>query len=182
MIPRASAAEAMPEMPALAHTSWRWGLGALLVALLAQTTLLHGLQVRGGTISFAFLVVLWFAASAGTARGALFGLIAGALEDAFSGGAGAAWTFATPLAAIVAARSVRTTGWDHPLFLGFVTVVAACLRSFVFWFVTRAEHPLVPLDATTVHAALWSAALDALVVVIATAALPRLRPLRVDRR
>jgi rod shape-determining protein MreD len=177
-----TAAAAMPPMPALAHTSWRWGFAALALALIAQATVLHGLHVRGGTISFVFLVVLWFATGAGTARGAFFGLIAGTLEDAISGGTGAAWTLATPLAAAFAARLVGATGWDHPLFLGLVTAFAALLRSLIFWLVLRAEHPLVVLDAPTLHAALWSAALDAVVVVAATAVFRRLRPLRVNRR
>jgi len=175
-------AQAMPPMPALAHTSWRWGFAALIVALLAQTTVLHGFTVRGGTISFAFLVVLWFATGAGTARGAFFGLIAGALEDAVSGASGVAWTFATPIAAAAAARIVTATGWDHPLFLGLVAAVAVALRSIVFWLVLRAEQPLVALDSHAVHAALWSVALDALAVVLATSAFRRLRPQRVNRR
>ena len=77
---------------------------------------------------------------------------------------------------MIAARIVGATGWDHPLFLGLVTMLAACVRSVAFWLVLRAEHPIVALGSPAAHAALWSAALDALVVVAATAALRNLRP------
>jgi rod shape-determining protein MreD len=174
-------AAAMPPLPALALPSWRRAFLALAVALLAQTTVLHDVHVRGGTISFVLLVVLWFAASAGAARGAFFGLIAGACEDAISGGTGAAWTVATPLAAALAARAVRAIGWDHPLFLGAVTAFAAFARTIVFWLVLQAERTTPNLDTPAVHAALWSAALDAAVAIVLTATLRGLRPPRVER-
>jgi rod shape-determining protein MreD len=174
-------AEAMPPLPELAIPSWWRAFAALAIALVAQATVLHGLQVRGGSISFTLLVVLWFAASAGTARGAFFGLIAGACEDAVAGGSGIAWTIATPLCAAVAARIVRGIGWDHPLFLGAVAGLAALLRMVTFWLVLRAQHLNPDLGAPAVHAALWSAAFDALAVLAATALFRDLRPRRVER-
>jgi rod shape-determining protein MreD len=172
----------MPPAPALTLPSWRRAFLTLAVALIAQTTVLHSVGARGGTISFVFLVVLWFATAAGTAKGALFGLIAGACEDALAGATGAAWTVATPLSAALAARIVRGTGWDHPLFLGLVTGCAAISRSLLAWFVLRLEHLVATPGEAAMHAALWSATLDALVAGVATTAFRSLRPLRVDRR
>jgi cell shape-determining protein MreD len=172
----------MPPMPALVVPSWRWAFAALGIALIAQATVLHGMQFRGGSVSLVFLVVLWFAAAGGPARGAFFGLIAGACSDALAGGTGAAWTVSTPVAAALAARVVGLSGWDHPLFLGLIAAFAALARTVAFWLVLRAEGGPMNIGAPEAHAALWSAALDGVVAAVALLAFHQLRPPHVDRR
>ena len=172
----------MPPMPALDAPPWRWSFLALAVALLAQATVLNRLHLRDGALSLVLLVTVWFAARAGVWRGALFALIAGACEDAVAGNTGAAWTFATPLAAALGGRIVRALDSDNPLLFGAVVAVAALVRLLAFRLIEQAQQPGVGFDGADVHAALWSAALDAVVAVIVLAAVPRLRPLRVDLR
>jgi rod shape-determining protein MreD len=171
----------MPPMPALDVPPWGAAFAALAVALIAQSTVLHALRFRGGTLSFVLLIVVWFAVRAGTARGAFFGLIAGACEDALAGITGAAWTIATPLAAVLAARTVRGIGSANPLLFAAVVALTSLFRTFACWFVVRAEGLPLGLDLADVHAALWSAALNAIVATVALLAVPALRPLRVDR-
>jgi rod shape-determining protein MreD len=172
----------MPPAPALALPSWWRAFGALAAALIAQATLLAGLHVRGGSISLALLVVLWYAVRAGTARGAFFGLVAGACEDAVAGGTGIAWTVATPLAAMLAARVVRGLRSDNPLFLAGVAGACAFVRILAFWLMLRAQHLMPVLDAPALHAALWSAVSDGTLALAVLLAFKNLRPLHVGDR
>lgn len=167
-------------MPALDAPPWGAAFAALAVSLLAQTTLLHAVRFRGGSVSFVLLVVVWFAARSGALRGAFFGLIAGACEDALSGITGAAWTVATPLAAAFAGRTMRAAGSDNPLVFAAVGALASLVRIVACWFVLRAEGSPLGLHSPGIHAALWSSVLDAAVAAAVLTLVPRLRPLRVD--
>jgi rod shape-determining protein MreD len=171
----------MPPMPALDAPPWGAAFAALAAALLAQTTVLHAFRFRGGGLSLVLLIVVWFAARGGTARGAFFGLIAGACEDALAGVTGAAWTIATPLAAVLAARVVRGIGSANPLLFAAVVALASFFRVLVFWFVVRAEGARLNLASVDLHATLWSSVIDALIAAAVLLAVPSLRPLRVDR-
>lgn len=172
---RARAAATMPPVAALAVPPWPVALIALAIALLLQTTLLHAAHFRGGTLSAVFLVVLWYAGSAPAGQGALFALIAGALEDALGGTTGAAWTIATPIAAFLIVRIVREVPWRSAAFLGTLAGVAALVRSVLFWVVMAAERHASHIGTTETHAAAWSAFLDGLA---AFAILVAFRPLR----
>jgi rod shape-determining protein MreD len=174
-------ATALAPPSALDQPSWARGLLALAVALLAQSTVLHAVHVHGGTLSLTFLVVAWFAIASGTARGALFGLVAGALEDGLCGATGAAWTLATPAAAAVAARVVRGTRWDHPAFVGPVVAAATLLRTVLFWLVSRAEGHVPVLDAAAGRGALWTAVLTGAMAVAVAVAFPKLRAFHAGR-
>lgn len=179
---RTAAAEAMPPMPALDAPPWRSAFAALAIALLFQTTLLHGLRVHGGSVSFVLLIVVWFAARAGSMRGAFFGLVAGACEDALAGVTGAAWTVATPLVAALTARTLRAVGSDNPLVFASTVALASLMRILGASFVLRAEGSRIGVNPLSIHDALWSSALDAAVALVVLICLPRLRALRVDRR
>jgi len=173
---RARAAMTMPPVAALAVPPWPIAYGALAVALLLQTTVLHALHLRGGALSAVFLVVLWYAGSAPAGSGAFFALVAGACEDALSGVTGAAWTIATPIATLLAARVVHQTPWRNPLFLGALTGLAALVRSIMFWIVMAIERRAQQVGSAEMHTAVWSAALDALVAAAAVTAFRALRP------
>jgi rod shape-determining protein MreD len=179
---RSAGAAAMPPMPALDAPPWGAALGALAIALLLQTTLLHGLHVHGGSVSFVLLIVVWFAARAGSMRGAFFGLVAGACEDALSGVTGAAWTVATPLVAALAARTLRAIGSNNPLLFAGAVALASVMRVLGSWFVLRAEGSRIGLNPLSIHGTLWSSALNAAIALVVLLCVPRLRPLRVDRR
>ncbi len=172
----------MPPMPALDAPPWAWSFVALAVALLAQTTVLSRLHFRGGSASFVLLVTVWFAARAGIARGALFALIAGACEDAVAGNTGAAWTVATPVAAAIAGRAIRAVGSDNPVLVGAVVAVAALIRVIVFRLVLQVQGMVPGFDPVSLHAALWSAAIDAALAALVLIFLPALRPLHVEHR
>jgi rod shape-determining protein MreD len=179
---RARAAATMPPVAALAVPPWPVAFVALAIALLLQTTLLHVLHFRGGTLSAVFLVVLWYAGSAPAGRGAFFALIAGALEDALGGTTGAAWTVATPIAAFLVVRIVREVPLRSPIFLGTLTGFAALLRSVLFWVVMAAERHASHIGTTETHAALWSAFLDGLAAFAILVAFRPLRPPDVHAR
>ncbi|MBV9102716.1 MAG: hypothetical protein JO060_03945, partial [Candidatus Eremiobacteraeota bacterium] len=162
---------------------WWRTFAIFAIALFFQATVLHDVQVRGVTVSFAFLVVLWYAVSAGGLRAAFFGLVAGACEDGFSGASGAAWTIATPLAAALAGELVSATGWDHPAFLGLVAFVASFVRTVAFWIVLRAFGASGNTAPTPdLRMALLSAAAMGAVALVVMAFFSRLRPLRVGPR
>jgi len=167
-------------MPALDAPPWGWAFLALAVALLAQATLLHALRLRGGHLGLVVLVAVWFATRAGVARGLLFALIAGACEDAVAGNSGAAWTFATPLAVAAGGGALRLLGSANPLVFAAFAGATAILRLVLFRLIAQLQGGSAGFDASALHAALWSALLDAALAAIVLLALPRLRPLRVD--
>jgi rod shape-determining protein MreD len=154
----------------------------LVLAALAQTTVLHGLGVHGGVPSLVLLVVAWFSARAGAWRGALFGLAAGLLEDALAGWTGAAWMLATPLAAALVGRIGRTSFGDTIFVLVPLVGLASLLRTFAFWLALRALGRPFVVDDFTLHAALWSAVFNAAFALVLLVVFPRLRPLHVERR
>jgi rod shape-determining protein MreD len=172
----------MPPMEALDTPPWGAAIAALAVALLAQTTILHGLRFRGGGVSWVLLIVVWFAARAGPARGAFLGLCAGACEDALGGATGAAWTIATPLVAAAAGGALRLIGSANPLWFALIAGAAALARALLARGILQAQGSPAIVDAATLHALLWSALFDALVAAAALVAFPKLRPFRVDRR
>jgi rod shape-determining protein MreD len=173
---------AMPPMAALDTPPWAAAFGALVVALLLQTTILHAAQFRGGIVSWVFLVVVWFAVRGGPARGALFGLCAGVCEDAVAGDTTAAWTVATPLVAAAVGRLSPWIGAANPLGFAALAGAAALARIVVYRLILQAQGLPPGFDATNAHAALWSALLDALAACLILVLFPRLRPLHVDRR
>ncbi|MEO6912705.1 MAG: hypothetical protein ABI182_01615, partial [Candidatus Baltobacteraceae bacterium] len=67
----------------------------LLVALLAQISVLHFLTLRDAEVSPVLIVVVWYATTSDMRRAALYGLIAGLCEDILSTGTGGGWTIAT---------------------------------------------------------------------------------------
>lgn len=121
-----------PSIAAFDPEWWKIAI-ALYVALLAQTTLL-----RDTTASPALLLVLWYAVNAGVMRGALFGLLVGACEDALGAG-GAAWTFADAATGAFAGALARTLpGSPLPASLAVIPLTAA--RYLVFLWVLHNEH------------------------------------------
>jgi uncharacterized membrane protein len=153
---------AAPAYVAGAPIWWHAAL-ALLAALVIQASFAPVLAFRGATISFVTIVVAWYGIRSGTLAGLVFGLIAGACEDALAGSSGVAWTFATGLAGLTAGAFARS--WLSDIKAALVAGVAALtlLRYAAFVVVLQMQNRPLALPETHLHAALWQAALDALV-------------------
>lgn len=106
-----------------------WLLGALLV----QTTIGHVLAVRGVEPAFVLVVVVWYAIRVDSVRAALYGLIAGALEDALATHTGGAFTISTTLVAVIAGALSRGFFADSLPLVALLVAVATLLRNGIFW-------------------------------------------------
>jgi rod shape-determining protein MreD len=128
-----------PPSIAIFDPEW-WKIAVtVFVALLVQTTLLPQLAVHDGVVSLPLLLVLWYAMNAGPARGALFGLIIGACEDALAV-TGAAWTFADAAAGAFAGAVARTLPSDSAFIAAPVVIPLTIARYVVFLSVLHIEH------------------------------------------
>jgi rod shape-determining protein MreD len=138
---------------------WR-SAGFVALALFAQTTFAPLLVVRAGAPSFVTIVVVLYTLRVGARRGALLGIVAGALTDAVAG-SGGAWTLAYALLALACgavARGFFADGLVPPsLFVGAAVVV----RSALFWAIMAFEGYPRGFGTTHLHAALESGALTA---------------------
>jgi rod shape-determining protein MreD len=162
--------------PAYAPDPPAWPLVALTLvgALLVQSTLEPLLPIRGTTISWVLLLVLWYANRTGTAGGFVLGLVAGACEDALAGNTGAAWTFSTALVGAGAGRLARTWLGDTKLALVPGVALATLVRYALFSALMTMEGRMLPLGLAHFHAALWQSLLNALVALALLATLPQL--------
>jgi len=175
--PEAGAPAYAPDAPA-----WPLVALALAVALLVQSTLEPLFPIRGATISWVLLLVLWYAIRTGTGGGFVLGLIAGACEDALAGNTGAAWTFSTALVGAAAGRLARTWLADTKLALLPGVALATLLRYALFSAILAAEGRMLPLALAHFHAAAWQALLDGLVALALLALFPQLGRYGAPRR
>lgn len=140
-----------------------------LVALLLQSTLLHGLTFRGAHVSLVTVLVVWTGLRCGVVAGGWLGLILGFLEDALGGGG------ANTIAAMVVGfgsgmLANRFFSDSLPVFLGALTVSTAMryIANYVFFEFIQGERGLfIPLS----HEFVWSALLNAIVGSIVLLAL-----------
>ncbi|MDQ6826884.1 MAG: rod shape-determining protein MreD [Candidatus Eremiobacteraeota bacterium] len=145
--------------------SWQRGARYLAVALLAQSTTLHYLTLRNAELSPVLVVVVWYAISTDVRRAAIFGLCAGFVEDALSGGTGGSWTLATSLTAICTAMLSSGFFSDSIPLLSAIVVVATLMRNAIFWFVMLLQGYPPGLGSQHLHQTLWQAALNATLLV-----------------
>jgi len=145
---------------------------ALVVALALQSALASSLQFRGATPSLVTLLVAWYAIRTGMLGGLVFGLIAGACEDAFAGSTGVAWTFATGLAGLAVGRFARSWLADTKLALVPGAGVITFLRYGAFWFLMQFQGRAVALPSVHLHAVLWQSAIDALLAFVLLRTMP----------
>src|SRR5947209_4525696 len=104
--------------------SWHIAAIYLGLALLAQSTIVHYVSIRGVVPSLVLVVVVWYAIRADARRAAIFGLIAGACEDALGGSTGAAWTISTTLTAATTSMLSRGFFADSTPLVSAITAVA----------------------------------------------------------
>ncbi|MDQ2858551.1 MAG: hypothetical protein M3R53_07880 [Candidatus Eremiobacteraeota bacterium] len=151
---------------------WWHAALALAAALTLQSAFGPALAFRGGVPPLVMLVVGWYGLRAGALRGLLFGLIAGACEDAFAGTTGAAWTFATAAAGLGAGRFARTWAADMPPALCLAAAVMTVARYAAFVALMLLERHAIAVPLAGLHAALWQGVEAALLAAV----LLRVRP------
>lgn len=155
----------------------------LLVALLVQTEIVHLFTVRGAELSVVLVVVVWYAVRAGILRAVLFGLIAGACEDALGAQTGASWMIATTGAALFASLLSRWFFADSIPACAAVVFVATLLQRLLFW-TSMAVWLAYPPGYARIHfhQALWEALLNAAFVIVAMTAARHVEARNQERR
>ena len=155
-----------PHVAPFVGPAWYVAAAWLAGAVLAQSTIVHYLALRGVVPSFVLVVVVWYAIRVDARRAVLYGLIAGFCEDALAP-PGAAWTIATGLSALAA--SVLSRGFfadSIPLVIA-ITILATLLRALFFWSAAAIAGFPVGLSSMHAHEAALQSALNAAVMVVA---------------
>lgn len=136
----------------------------LLVAAIAQATVLHAISIRGAVFSPVLVLVVWYTLEAQAERALPFALIAGLCTDALSGGTGGAWTIATVLTALVVIFVKYRFAPEDTWFIVALTGVATLARDAFFWVTMYLSGYPVGLATAHFHTALWQALLNALLI------------------
>jgi rod shape-determining protein MreD len=139
--------------PALGPT-----VGLAVLAVFLQTMFAPFVRFHGAVPSLVTISVVLYAAKVGARRGAVFGIIAGLLEDCFAG-TGGAWTIATTVTALAVGAISRTFFSDGFAMLAALVAIAILLRDTVFWAVMSLEGYPRGFALAHAHAALWQAAI-----------------------
>jgi rod shape-determining protein MreD len=138
---------------------WR-STGFVALGLFVQTAFAPQLIVREGIPSFVTIAVVLYALRLGARRGAVLGLIAGALTDAIAG-TGGAWTLAYTLLALLCGGVSRGFFADGVVLPSLFVGAAVIVRSALFWIVMSAEGYPRGYGSVHLHSALESGALTA---------------------
>ena len=150
--------------PVTAPPWWRAGLW-LALALVVQLEIMHFLSFRGAEASAVLVVVVWYALRADMLQAAVFGLIAGLCEDAFSA-TGFGWTAGTEFTALFVSWLSRWFFADSPLVLAGVVVAATLVRRMFFWIVMALQGYPPGYARVHLHEALWEALLNAILASV----------------
>jgi rod shape-determining protein MreD len=140
-------------------------IGWVMLGLFVQIVASPWLSFRNGVPSFTTVVVVLYAVRSGGRRGALLGIIAGALTDAVSGTAGG-WTIADTAIALGAGAVARGFFADGILPPSFLVAAAVLARNGIFWVVMAMEGYPRGFGTTHLHAALWQALLTGLCALV----------------
>jgi rod shape-determining protein MreD len=133
-------------------------IGWVGVALFVQCVLAPTLTFRHALPSFTTIAIVLYAMHAGSRRGALVGIIAGALTDAVSG-TGGAWTIADTLVGLGAGAIVRVYFADGVLAPSLLVAAAVLVRNAIFWVVMVMEGYPRGFGTTHLHETIWQALL-----------------------
>lgn len=139
-----------------------------LAALLLQSTLLHGVTLRGAHLSLVTLLVVWTGLRCGVVGGGWLGLILGLLEDALGGGG--ANTIAMTLVGFGSGMLANRFFSDSlPVFLTALAVATAVryAATYLFFEFVDGERGLfVPMSHEFVWAAIVSAIAGTVTIVV----------------
>jgi rod shape-determining protein MreD len=162
-----------------------WWIPALylVVALLVQSEVLHYFTLRGAQLSIVLVIVVWYGLRTDLLRAAIFGLIAGACEDALGTQTGASWMIATTCTALFASALSRWFFADSIPVTAGVVFAATLLQRLIFWIAMSVWVGYPPGYARVhFHQALWEALLNAIFVIVATVVARRFEDRRLDER
>jgi rod shape-determining protein MreD len=140
-------------------------IGWIVLAVVVQTSFAPLITVRGAVPALVMIPVVRYAMQVGAWRGAIAGLIAGVLDDAFGAGTGD-WTLATTLVAAGAGRVGRGFFADGFVRQGLLVGLAVALRDLLFWALERLEGFPRGTGTMHVHASLIGAALTAALTIV----------------
>ncbi|MGD0051923.1 MAG: rod shape-determining protein MreD [Vulcanimicrobiaceae bacterium] len=140
-------------------------LGWTALLVFVQTTLVPLFVFRNAVPSLVTIAVVLYAVRAGARRGALLALPAGLLEDIF-GGTGGAWTISTTLVALLVGGLSRRMFADGAVAPAILCGAASLVRDLACWTVLRGTGYPSGYGVEHLHAALWRAALTALVAFV----------------
>jgi len=139
-------------------------IGWIALAIFVQSTLGRFLAFRGAIPALVMIPVVLYAVRMGGRRGAIAGIVAGLLDDAFGAGTGN-WTIATPLVALGAGTLGRGFFSDGFLIQGLLVALAVALRDLVYWTLERFEGFPHGLGILHLHVSLIQAALTGLLTI-----------------
>jgi rod shape-determining protein MreD len=139
----------------------------LLVAVIAQATVVHSLAIRGVVPSLVLVVVVWYAIRVDVRRAAIYGLAAGLCEDVLAAQSGAAWTISTIVAAVLASVFSRGFFADSIPLAAAVTAIATLIRALLFWTIMSVEGYPPGLGTMHLREALFAAVLNVAVMIAA---------------
>lgn len=159
------------EAAPLTGPSWWAAALALAVALLLQIELLPLVRVHNAPVSLVLIVVVWYAVRADVFHAAVFGLIAGLLEDVFATGTGAGWTIATTLTAVCAGMLSRGFFADSIPLFAIIVAITTVVRDAIFWIVMWLQGYPQGYGSIHFHQTLWQSLLDALAAAAIMAAI-----------
>lgn len=160
-----SSSRSKPHVAPFVGPPWYVAAAWLVAAVAAQATVVHYLAVRNVVPSVVLVVVVWYSIRVNARRAALYGLVAGLLEDTLSAGTGAAWMIATCLSATVASRLSRRFFADSIPLVILIVVLATLVRALVFWIAMAALGYPPGLATLHFHEALLQSALNAVIIV-----------------
>jgi rod shape-determining protein MreD len=146
--------------------AWYVSAGWLVLALIAQITLMHRIAIRGVEPSLVLVAVVWYAIRVEPWRGAAYGAIAGIAEDALAFGTGGAWTISTTLVAIFASLISRGFFADSLPLVATITFFATLVRQLIFWVTMAFEGYPSGLGMMRFHEALFQGILNAAVMMV----------------
>ena len=145
-----------------------WWIAALLLlaAELLQVTIFHRLVIRNTEMSLVLITVVWYASRVDAVSAGIFGLAAGLIEDALSGGTGGAWTVSTTAVALATSTISRGFFADSYPLVATITVAATLLRDLIFWIVMALQGYPSGLAGLHTREALFQCVLNALLMMI----------------
>jgi rod shape-determining protein MreD len=161
-----SSSRSKPHVAPFVGPAWYVAAAWLAAALLAQSTVVHYVAVRGVVPSLVLVAVVWYAIRVDARRAVLYGLAAGLCEDALSAQSGAAWTIATSLSALLASVLSRGFFADSIPLVIVITVVASLVRALLYWVVAALGGYPSGLGLMHLHEAVLASALNAVVIVV----------------
>jgi rod shape-determining protein MreD len=149
-------------IPRITAPAWYVSAGWLLLALIAQISIMHRLSIRAVEPSLVFVAVVWYGIRVEPWRAAAYGALAGIAEDALAFSyTGGAFTISTTLAGIFACLITRGFFSDSLPLVATITFFATLVRQLIFWVTMGFEGYPSGLGVIHFHEALLQAIFNA---------------------